>query len=84
MVDLLIANVEDNTSDDEIKEFLIRYGFPPFDQAQRLPGTGAHPAVLVTFNDLDEATLRTLQPKVHNMHWKGHTITARIMREFGH
>jgi hypothetical protein len=84
MADLLITNVEDGTADGEIKEFLIKYGFPAFDKIERVPGTGSSPSVLLTFNELDEVVLRTLQPRIHNMFWKNRTITVGIMREYGH
>jgi len=81
MADLLIANVEGGTTDDEVREFLIKYGFPSFDRIEHVPGDGSNPAVMVTFDDLDDIMLRTLQPRIHNMFWKNRTITARIMGE---
>jgi hypothetical protein len=83
MADLLIANIEDETTDEEIRNFLVKYGFPPFDEIQEVPGTGSRPAVLLTFNGLDATTLRNLQGRIHNIMWRGRTITARIMHEPG-
>ncbi|MBW8835044.1 MAG: RNA-binding protein, partial [Burkholderia sp.] len=50
MADLWMGNVEDNTSDDEINDFLIKYGFPPFDRIHRYHGTGARPAIVLSFS----------------------------------
>jgi hypothetical protein len=58
MADLVIANIEDGTTEDEINDFLVRYGFPAFDRIQQVPGTGSRPAVLVIFDGLDPTTLR--------------------------
>ncbi|CAG4902331.1 hypothetical protein R69919_03064 [Paraburkholderia gardini] len=84
MADLLIGNIEDGTTDDEISEFLSRYGFPPFDKIEHVPGAGPRPAVLLTFNDLDTEALRILQPRIQNVFWKDRTINAMIMREHGY
>lgn len=84
MADLLIGNVEDGLSDDEVREFITKYGFPPFDKIERVPGTGSRPGLLLTFNDLDEAALRALQPRIQNVFWKNRTINVSIMREYGH
>jgi RNA recognition motif-containing protein len=81
MADLWIGNVEESTSDDEIRDFLIKYGFPPFDQVMRYQGTGARPALVLTFNDTPAEALRRLQSRIHNMFWKSRTIVAQVMPE---
>jgi hypothetical protein len=83
MAALLINHIEDSTSDDEIKEFLVKYGFPAFDQIERIAGDGSRPAVLLTFEGKSAAALRTLLPRIHRVFWKNRTITALIMREPG-
>jgi len=79
MADLLVGNIEADTSEDEIKEFLAKYGFPAFDGIRHEQGTGARPAVIVSFNDVSEEGLRQLQSRVHNLFWKGRTIVAQVM-----
>lgn len=79
MVDLLLGNVENGTSDDEIKAFLVRYGFPPFDGIEHLPGDGSRPAVLLTFKDAAPETLRSLQPRIQDMFWKNRRIHVEVM-----
>lgn len=81
MTDLWIGNVDDATTDDEIREFLIRYGFPPFDTIRRVEGTGARPAVVLGFNDMAHHVLRGLQPRIHNLFWKSRTIMVQVMPE---
>lgn len=81
MADLWIGNVEADTSDDEIKNFLVKYGFPPFDQIERHPGTGARPAVVLTFDDIPPDALRNLQSRIHNMFWKNRAIVVQVMPE---
>ena len=81
MAELLLGNVESGTSDDEIKAFLVKYGFPAFDGIEHMPGDGSRPAVLLTFNDVAPETLRSLQPRIQNMFWKNRTISAQVMDE---
>jgi len=79
MAELLLGNLENDTSDDEIKAFLIKYGFPAFDEIERMPGDGSRPAVLLTFKEAAPETLRNLQPRIQNMFWKNRKITAQVM-----
>ena len=79
MGDLWIGNVEADVSSEELQEFLGRYGFPPFDAIQYVPGTGEHPAVILSFEKVDSDALRMLQPRVHNLFWKNRTIVVQVM-----
>jgi hypothetical protein len=79
MADLWIGNVASGTSDEEIKNFLIKYGFPPFDAIEHIPGEGTHPAVRVTFNNVSPEALRHLQPRIHDIFWKNKTINVQVM-----
>jgi hypothetical protein len=81
MAMLWVANVETETSDEEIKEFLCEYGFPQFDSIQRITGTGRRPAVVLGFNEVTTHALRHLQPRVHSMFWKERTLTVHVMAE---
>jgi hypothetical protein len=79
MAELWVANIEDNTTDEEIKTFLCHYGFPPFDSIRRVEGTGERPAVVLEFNDIGAHVLQSLQPRVHNMFWKSRTLTVQVV-----
>jgi hypothetical protein len=81
MAELLLGNVESGTPDDEIKAFLVKYGFPAFDAIEYMPGDGSRPAVLLTFKDVASETLRSLQPRIHDMFWKNRKINAQVMDE---
>jgi hypothetical protein len=81
MADLLMGNVEAGATDDEIKEFLVKYGFPPFDGIEHVPGDGSHPAVLLTFQDAPAEALRGLLPRVQDMFWKNRKIHVHVVDE---
>lgn len=78
---LLLDNIGSGTTDDEIKAFLVKYGFPPFDEIEHVPGDGSRPAVMLTFHSLDPDALRKLQPRIHHMLRKGHDLSALVMAE---
>jgi len=80
MAALLINQVEESTSDEDIQAFLVKYGFPAPDGVKRVPSGGDRPAVLVTFNGVTEPELQALLPRIHQMFWKNHTISALVMR----
>jgi hypothetical protein len=83
MTELWVGNVEDSTSDEEIRAFLVRYGFPSFDHILRVEGTGAQPAVVLTFKAASAEALRCLQPRVHQLFWKSRSIVVHVMPEHG-
>ncbi len=81
MPDMYLGNIDADTSDEEINEFLGKYGFPPFDSIQRVQGTGARPAAVLTYDSLSKEALRLLQTRVHNLFWKNRTINALTFPE---
>jgi hypothetical protein len=81
MARLLLGNVEPGTTDDEIRDFLVKYGFPPFDAISHEPGDGSRPSVVLTFSGLDASGLFKLQQRVQDMYWKHRKISANIMRD---
>jgi hypothetical protein len=81
MGELLLGNVDSGASDDEIKALLVKYGFPPFDTIERVPGDGSRPVVLVSFKDASSDELRILQPRIQNLFWKNRKIRVDVMAE---
>jgi len=81
MADLLLGNVEASVSDTEIRDFLIKYGFPAFDSIEHLPGDGSRPAVLLTFKGTAPETLLSLQQRIQNIFWMNRKIQVQVMME---
>lgn len=81
MAALLLTPVEASTTDDEVRNFLMKYGFPSFDRIERVPSEGNRPGALVTFDAYSSAALRTLLPRVHQVFWKNHTVAVLVMRD---
>ncbi len=81
MTRLLIGNIAPETTDEEIKAFLAKYGFSPFDNIEHLPGDGSRPAVVLTYQGVDLVSLGELQRRVHDVYWKGRTLNVQVMRD---
>ncbi|CAB3808761.1 hypothetical protein LMG28614_06875 [Paraburkholderia ultramafica] len=81
MADLLVDNIDADIADDDIKELLVKYGFPVFDGIEHILGDGSRPAVLLTFEGVDPEFLRHLQSRVHNLFWKNRRITVQVMTD---
>jgi hypothetical protein len=78
MARLWIANLPE-AGDDEIDEFLQKYGFPSFDSITRVPGDGTRPAAIIEYPDLTEDMLGRLAPRVNDMAWRERKIFANAM-----
>lgn len=78
MANVLIGNVDDSASDDEIRDLLARYGFPPCDSIEHMPGDGSRPAVLLRYAGAPAAALRSLQPRLQDLFWKNRKIQVSV------
>lgn len=78
MSKLLIDNVATGTSDEEVKELLLRYGFPPCDGIEHLPGDGSRITLMLTFADASAAALHNLQPRIHKLFWKDRRLEVEV------
>jgi hypothetical protein len=78
MAALWLTNLPDDVTDDEIAGWLEKYGFPRCDEISRFVGDGSRPAAAVTFPDVDETTLRRLQPRIDGVFVRNRTIRAQV------
>lgn len=81
MARLLIGNIAPETSDDEVKALLVKYGFPDCDGMERIVGNGSRPAVMVTFEGADAVALEGLQARMQNLYWKNRRLNVSLMSE---
>ena len=79
MASLLIGNVDDSASDDEIRELLARYGFPPCDSIEHMAGSGNHHAVLLRYGGAPADALRSLQSRIQDLYWKNRKINVSVI-----
>jgi hypothetical protein len=81
MAQLMLGNIDEGATDEEIRAFLDKYGFPACQKIERVPGDGTRPAALVTFEGCDAAILNELRPRIHEIYWKMHKVNAMVLTE---
>jgi RNA recognition motif-containing protein len=83
MASLWIGNIPPNTSDEELKALLTKYGFPACDEIKHVAGDGSRPAAMLMFNSASALVLHQLQPRVQNLFWKDRRLTVSVMSTAG-
>jgi len=78
---LLLANLDPAITDDEIKAFLAKYGFPPCKEIHHEKNESSRPGALVIFEDLDPTQLSKLRERIHDIHWHGRKLSAQVLRD---
>jgi len=78
MAVLWIAGIPNDAGDDQLMDFLERYGFPLADAIVWLGGDGSQPAALVTFERMTEAKLRDLALRIDGVFWNASRLHASV------
>ncbi|CAG2127172.1 hypothetical protein LMG31506_00365 [Cupriavidus yeoncheonensis] len=78
---LLLTNIEPETTDDEVRAFLHKYGLPPSDAIEQVPGDGTRPSVILDFPELDAETLHKYAERINHMFWKSRELSAQVLTE---
>ena len=81
MARLWLSNIEEGTSDEEIRDFLVKYGFPAFDKIEHVASEGPRPGAILTFNDAPVEGLRILKERIHDMYWKKGRLIAQVLHD---
>jgi hypothetical protein len=81
MARLWLGNIESGTSDEEIREFLMKYGFPAFTEIQHVADDGPRPAVVLTFPNVPAEALRHAKERVHDLYWRKGRVVAQILKD---
>jgi hypothetical protein len=77
-MNILIGNIPPETAEEEIKQLLVKYGFPEFTSCQLLPGAGSLPAAMIGFEGVHCEGIRPLIERVDGMFWKDRSISVTI------
>jgi hypothetical protein len=79
MANVLIDNVDESVSDEEVVLLVKRYGAPAPDAIERLYGSAGKAAVLLRFDDVPAALLRPLHDRLHDVVWKDHRLMVSVL-----
>lgn len=75
---LWIGNIAPGTSDDELREFLAKYGVTTVASIEQVPGDGSRPAAVLEVASTPEALLKVTE-RLNGMYWKGRTLTVQAI-----
>ena len=75
---LWIGNLDPQTSDDELRNFLGKYTKLKVVNIVRHPGDGTRPAAMLELEGGDITTLDAAQRRLHGMYWKNRALHVAI------
>ena len=75
---LWIGNIAPGTSDDELREFLAKYGVTTVASIEQVPGDGSRPAAVLEVASTPDALLKVTE-RLNGMYWKGRTLTVQAI-----
>src|SRR5262249_40467631 len=84
-MNLWIGNIAPEVTDEELGEFVVKYGCPRPERIERVPGDGSRPAAVLVFAADAGNTVSKAQLRLNGMYWKGRqlhvqTILQRLVR----
>jgi hypothetical protein len=75
---LWIGNIAPGTTDDELRELLVKYGASEVASVEHVAGDGTRPAAILDVAATPEA-LYQLTQRLNGMYWKGRSLTVQAM-----
>ena len=78
MAKLWVGNMAPEVTEEDLKAFLVKYGFPEANAIERIGSEGTHPGAMVVFAGKTTSELRELAARVHGMYWRGHTLNVQV------
>jgi RNA recognition motif-containing protein len=75
---LWIGNIAPGTSDDELRDFVSRYGISTVASIEHIPGDGSRPAVVLEV-DATPDTLMKVTQRLDGVQWKGRSLNVQAI-----
>ena len=75
---LWIGNIDPQTTDDEVREFVRKYSKLEIETLTRHPGDGSRPAVMLEIKGSDLAALDAAQRRMNGMYWKNRALLVYV------
>ena len=71
-----IGNIAPGTSDDELREFLKKYGIDTVASIEHVEGDGSRPAAVIDVAATPDSLMKVTQ-RLNGMFWKGRTLVVQ-------
>ena len=75
---LWVGNIAPDTSDEELRALIDKYGGGEVLSVQRVADDGPRPAAILDIATTTETMFRLTQ-RLNGMHWKGRSLTVQSM-----
>ncbi len=75
---LWIGNIDPDTSDENLREFIQKYCGVECGAIVREDGDGSRPAAIVEFPGLGHEAMLEYQRRLHQMYWRGRTLNVQV------
>jgi RNA recognition motif-containing protein len=73
-----IGNLAPETTEQEVKELLAKYGFPESTGIIPAPGDGTRPGMVVEYEGLHAEGIRRYVERLDGVFWKGRSIVVSL------
>jgi RNA recognition motif-containing protein len=80
---LWIGNMAPEVTDEELREFLGKYGLHEIAVIERVPGDGSRPGAIISFAKTDIKQLGALALRLDGLFWKGRRIVVQTTLGLG-
>ena len=78
---LWIGNLDPQTTDEQLREFLGKYSTLRIAKITRVPGDGSRPAATLEFENPDFKAVYDAQRRLHGMHWNQRELFVQVTRD---
>jgi hypothetical protein len=75
---LWLANLDPDTTDDELRELIRKYTKLEPARITREAGDGSRPGAVLEFEGADREVLYEAQRRLNGLFWKNRTLTASV------
>jgi len=79
---LWVGNLAPDTTTEEVKRMLDKYGFPEAKGVQPVPGDDTQPGMVVDFEGVNPELIRRLLERVEDLFWKGRHTSVTVLPHF--
>ena len=77
---LWIGNFAPETTDEDLRAFLGKYGLPACREIQREQGDGSRPGALVSFVAIDDAALYHAALRLDGVYWNQRALNVLVLQ----
>lgn len=75
---LWLANIDPETTDDELRELVRKYTKLEVSRISREGGESSRPGAVLEFDEVGREALREAERRLNGLYWKDRSLTAHV------